>query len=218
MAAISEIASLETVKNYLRMPDPSGASVDDEVLTNVFIPAATSVIEREIGHVISKTITAERHSGGKIEIFLRQLPVLYVQNIEEGWGYYNWNLTYQTVNTQPALDLWSFSLDNPRNGRVTRRAPGNVAFPFVAGINNIRVDYVVGRDELPPNAQLAFLELLAHWYRGSQLRTVNQPTTSFSAVDSTDFTRTGGVEGINLGVPTEIIELLKPDRRRPIIG
>lgn len=215
---ITEISSLAEVKTYLRIPQAN--TTDDSILSTVFMPAAQKVIERELGHIIAKPISTEHHSGGKCEIFLRQLPVLYVQGVYEGWGYYNWDLDNQPVNTQPALSIWAYSLDIPAEGLVTRRGPGNVLYPFVHGVNNITVDYVVGRTEMPDNAVLAFLELVGHWYRTSQLRTGNQASAAFSpnAVISQDFTRSTGITSINMGVPIEILELLKPDRRRPIIG
>lgn len=182
--------------------------------------AAQKVIERELGYIVAKTITAERHNGGRSAIWLRELPVLYVSNVEEGWGYYDWELDDQQVNQIPALSIWAYSLDNAKEGHLTRRSAGSVNIPFVSGVNNIRVDYVVGRTEMPANAVLAFCELLAHWYRASQLRSSNQASAGFSptAIVSQDFTRSTGITSINMGVPVEIIELLKDDRRRPIIG
>lgn len=216
--AITQIASLAQVKQYLRIP--VGNTNDDSTLSTIFMPAAQKVIETELGHIVSKTITAERHNGGYREIWLRERPVLYVSNVEEGWGYYDWELDDQEVNQIPALSIWSYSLDNPKEGQVTRRSAGNVNIPFVWGVNNIRVDYVAGRTEMPANAVLAFCELTAHWYRLTQLRTNNQVSAAFNptAIVSQDFTRATGVTSINMGVPLEIIEMLKGERRRPIIG
>lgn len=215
--AITAIATLDEVKAYLRIP--GGNTIDDAQLSGVFMPAAQAVIERELGHIVAKTIRGERHDGGTSEVWLRELPVLYIQNVEEGWGYYDWELDDQQVNQIPALSIWAYSLDNPEEGLVTRRAPGNVLYPFVNGRNNIRVDYVAGRTEVPRSAVLAFLELCAHWYRSSQLRAANQVSAAFTPnVLNQDFTRSTGNTSINLGVPEEIIELLKADRRRPIIG
>jgi hypothetical protein len=182
--------------------------------------AAQKVVERELGHIVKKTIRAERHSGGGCEIWTRELPILYVVNIEEGWGYYDWELDDQQVNTITALSMWAYSLDIPEEGLITRRSAGNVLVPFVRGRNNIRVDYVVGRTEMPANAVLAFCELVAHWYRTSQLRSSNQASTAFNAsqVIDQDFTRATGITSINMGVPMAILELLKPDRRRPIVA
>jgi hypothetical protein len=216
---ITEIADLPTVRNYLRISNPMQAAVDDAVL-QVFMASATEVVERELGHIVAKNVTAERHDGGGCAIWLRELPVLYVTNVEEGWGYFNQELDDQLVNQQPALSIWAYSLDQASEGLITRRAAGNVMYPFVRGRNNIRVDYTVGRLTLPANAQLAFLELVGHWYRTSQLRTGNQASAAYSPnqVISQDFTRTTGLTSINMGVPLEVLELLKADRRRPIIS
>lgn len=217
--AITSIASLTQIKTYLRMPNASSPSADDATL-QIFMSAAQAVIERELGHITKKTVHREVHSGGKSDVWLRELPVLYVSNVEEGWGYYNWELDSQQVNSQTALSIWAYSLDQPAEGLVTRRAAGNVLVPFVWGRNNIRVDYVVGRTEMPANAVLAFCELVGHWYRTSQLRSSNQVPAVFSpgAVVDADFTRSTGITSINMGVPMAILELLKPDRRRPIIA
>ncbi len=216
---VTEIADLPTVRNYLRISNPMQAAVDDAVLQG-FMAAATEVVERELGHVVAQNITAERHDGGGCQIWLRELPVLYVTNVEEGWGYYNQELDDQLVNTQPALSIWAYSLDIPDDGLVTRRAAGNVMYPFVRGKNNIRVDYTAGRLSVPATARLAFLELVGHWYRTTQLRTGNQASAAFSPnqVLSQDFTRTTGLTSFNMGIPIEIIEMLKADRRRPIIS
>lgn len=217
--AFTSIASLSQVKTYLRMPNPASPSADDATLT-MFMNAAQTVIERELGHIVKKTIRAERHSGGGCQIWARELPVLYVINVEEGWGYYDWNLDDQEVNTITALSIWAYSLDNASEGEITRRSAGNVMVPYVWGHNNIRVDYVVGRAEMPANAVLAFCELVAHWYRFTQQRTTNSTGVGFqpSALVNADFTRSTGITSINMGVPTEILEMLKSDRRRPIIG
>lgn len=216
--AITEIASLATVKQYLRIP--TNNTTDDDVLSTLFMPAAQEVIERELGHIVAKTVTAERHHGGRKAIWLCELPVLYVENVEEGWGYFNQELDDQEVNQIPALSIWAYSLDNPKEGIVTRRSAGNVNVPFVPGVNNIRVDYVAGRAEIPANAVLAFSEIIAHWYRITQQRMSNQVSAGFSpsAIVSQDFTRSTGITSINMGVPVELIEMLKGNRRRPIFG
>jgi hypothetical protein len=216
--AITEIASLSTVKQYMRIPNPTVANTDDATI-QMLMDAAQKVCERELGVIVARTVRAERHDGGKCELWLREIPVLYIENVQEGWGYYNWDLDDQEINSIPALSIWSYSLDQPTEGLITRRAAGNVLFPFVNGRNNIRVDYVAGRTEVPANATLAFCELVSIWYRQSQLRmTQGGPAqVQFNALNQ-DFTRATGDSSINLGVPDSIIEMLKPDRRRPIIG
>lgn len=220
--AVTEIASLSDVKTYLRIPNPTLAMSDDAILLDM-MDAARRVVERELGHIVSKTISAERHDGGSCQITLRELPVLYVQQVEEGWNYYNWQLSNNTVNTQPSTSIWVYSVDIPQEGVVTRRGPGNVPFPFVRGLNNIRVDYVVGREYVPATAMIAFKELVSYWYRNSQLRAVNQGFTTSAAQGAfgtlnTDMVRSTGESGLYTGVPEGILALLRPDRRRPIIG
>lgn len=212
--AVTSIAELSDLQTYLQIP--SGDSTNDAVLAYL-MDAAQQVIEREIGWVIPRSFT-EVHNGGGREIWLRETPVLYVTSIEEGWGYWNWELNDQQVNSIPTLSLWAYSLDKPRDGLVTRRSVGNVNIPFINGRNNIRVSYVSGRHEVPAAAKLAYMELVGFWFRNSQLRAVNQAPTSFGTIND-DFSRTAGLSSINLGVPTSIIEMLKgAGRRRPVIG
>lgn len=219
--AITDIAPLATVKQYLRIPNPTQTSSDDATI-QILMNAAQAAIEHEVGHITEKKIRGERHDGGGAELWLREFPVLYVENVEEGWGYYNWELDDQEVNTQPALSIWAYSVDRPEEGLVTRRGPGNVLYPFVSGRNNIRVDYVVGRLAVPDNALLAFCELVSIWYRQSQMRMGGtaaraEEGMAYNALDQ-EFTRSTGETSINYGVPEAIIEMLKPNRRRPIIG
>lgn len=221
--AITEIAPLATVKQYLRIPDPDEANADDATI-QMMMGAAQLVVERELGHIVAKKITAERHNGGRTALFLRELPVLYVENVQEGWGYYDWDLDDQEVNQIPALSIWSYSLDIPKEGYLTRRSAGNVNIPFVSGVNNVRVDYVVGRETVPANAALAFCELVSFWYRNSQLRAANSAgtlgegaQTAFGAIN-TDTDRKDGSESSFAGIPEGILLLLRPNGRRPIIG
>jgi hypothetical protein len=218
--AITAIASLATIKQYLRIPNPLTPNADDATIT-IMMSAAQEVIERELGRIVAKTITGERHNGGGADIYLRELPVLFVSNVEEGWGYYNQELNDQEVNQIPALSLWAYSLDNPAEGLISRRGPGNVKVPFVSGANNVRVDYTAGRTTIPNNAVMAFCELVAFWYQNSQLRTANSGAntaqTAFGAINA-DYTRSTGDTSFNQGVPEGILELLKPNRRRPVVG
>lgn len=218
--AITEIASLATVKQYMRIPDPADPSDDDPTI-QILMNAAQKAIEREMGAIVARPVMAERHDGGHCEIWLREIPVLYVIGVQEGWGYYDWDLDDQQVNQIPALSIWSYSLDIPAEGLVTRRSAGSVLFPFVSGRNNIRVDYVAGREEVPANAVLAFCELVSIWYRQSQLKasggTSSAAGLAYNALNQ-DFSPKDSESSINLGVPDAILEMLKSDRRRPIIG
>lgn len=216
--AITEIASLDQVKSYLRIPSTN--TTDDTVLETIFLPAAQQVIEREIGPVVRREVRGERHSGGSYLIQLRVRPVLFVENVQEGWGYFNYDLDDQTVNSPPDIQsIWAYSLDRPRTGIVTRRGPANVNLAFMWGVNNVRVDYVAGRETVPPSATIAFLELIRFWYQTSQLRSANQPTTGFNANGlNLQTVRTDGSAAVAFGEPPEIIEMLKAEKLEPIIA
>jgi hypothetical protein len=203
----------------MRVPNPDSPSADDATI-GVLMGAAQRAVERELGCIVARKIRAERHDGGSCEVWTREIPVLYVENVQEGWGYFDVDLDDQEVNSIPALSIWSYSLDNRAEGLVTRRGPGNVLYPFVRGRNNVRVSYVAGREEVPENAVLAFCELVSLWFRQSQLRMQGANGAAEFQVNALnqDFTRSQGVTSLNLGVPDSIIEMLKSDRRRPVIG
>src|SRR5689334_9067840 len=103
----------------MRIPSIPTPGPDDPTI-QMLMDAAQKVIERELGHIVAKPITAERHDGGKCELWLRELPVLYVSNVQEGWGFYDFDLDDQEVNSVPAPGIWAYSLDNPKEGLVTR--------------------------------------------------------------------------------------------------
>jgi hypothetical protein len=216
--AITEIAALPRVKRHLRLPNPDAPSAEDSTI-QFLMDAATRAIEVEVGHVVKKKVTGELHDGGHLEVWLRQKPVLDVVSVQEGWGYLDQELDFQQVNTVPALSIYAYSLDDPASGLITRRAGGNVNTPFIPGRNNIRVSYHAGREQLPANAALAFCELVGVWYRQGQQRTAQAGQTGmiFNQLNQ-DFTKSAGVTSINLGVPDAIIQMLKPDRRDPIIA
>ncbi len=215
---MGDIVSLAEVKAHLRYPQSQVA--DDQALLG-FIQAADDVIRAECGDVVP-THYDEFYDGGRYWIFLRHRPVLSVENVEEGWGWFDYELDYQQVNTVPAGDMFAYSIDSPISGGITRRSAGNVQIPFVPGTKNIRVLYTAGRAKVPPSVRLAALELVAHWWQNSQLRSgaANANVASFDAVEGERFSRddANGFQNINIGVPFRVLELLKPYRHIPIVG
>lgn len=215
---MADVVTLADVRTHLRYPATSTA---DDVALQGFIAAADDVIKAECGDVVPTTYD-EYYNGGDYVIYLRHRPVLEVVNVEEGWGYYNWELDYQQVNTVPAGAMFAYSIDSHQVGAVSRRSAGNVQIPFVPGQKNIRIQYVAGRNPIPGAIRLAALELIAHWWQSSQLRTTASSAgfTAYDATEGQQFTRDNdsGLVNINVGVPFRVLELLKPHRRPPIIG
>lgn len=210
------IVSLTDLKAHLRFPDPAAPTPDDDALEG-FIYAATEVIECEVGRVVQRPVT-EYHDGGRQVIYLKQTPVLSVTTIIENWGYYNWNLVLQPPTTVPAANLFAYSLDNPGEGRVTRRTVGNVSIPFMSMGSefpaNIKVVYLAGRNQTPWAVRLATLELCAHWWQNSQQRQYGAAGVSSNFDSSAGI----GTPSTFFGVPYRILELIKSHRRTPILG
>jgi hypothetical protein len=217
---MADIVNLLDVKTHLRYPDPSQPSPDDPAFQG-FIDAADDVIKVECGDIVPARYV-EFHDGGRRWIFLHHYPVLSVDNVEEGWGWANYELDYQQVNTQPAQDMFAYSLDLPAIGGVTRRTAGNVSIPFVPGDMNIKVNYTAGRSSVPGSVRLAALELISHWWTNSQFRSGGSASGTFGSYDTTDEQdvtgRQSGMTSPNVGVPFRVLELLKPYRHTPIFA
>lgn len=211
------IVSLADVRRHLRIPDPN--TQDDMMLSEVFIPAANNAIEHECGSIIPKQHD-ETYDGGKFEINLRHIPVYNVDLVEEGWGYTNYTLDYVQVNSSVSTSMFAYSVDNPSFGTISRRSGGNVNIKFMSGNDNIRIVYSAGRQTVPGIIKLATLELIGHWYRGSQQRQAQYQSSGFDQLDMDQpmSGAMGGLIGMNLGVPAEILEMLKPYRHMPFIG
>lgn len=213
---MADVVYLADVKQHLRIPP---ANTGEDYALQGFIYAAEDVIRQECGDILPRHYD-EYYDGGGYMIYLRHRPILSVENVEEGWGWFNWELDYQQVNTVPGGFMFAYSIDAPDAGRISRRSAGNVSIPFVPGVKNIRIWYTAGRDSIPGAIRLAALELVAHWWQASQLRAVqnNAGEQSYDATEGERYSRAPDFIDINYGVPYRIIELLKPYRRLPIIG
>ena len=214
---MADLVTLIETKQHLRIPI---SNTNEDYALQGFIYAAEDVIRTECGDIIPRHFD-ENYDGGNTVIYLRHRPIVSVQNVEEGWGWFNYELDYQQVNTLPAASMFAYSIDSVEAGLITRRSAGNVIIPFVPGQKNIRVLYTAGRQQIPPSIRLATLELVAHWFQSSQLRagTNNATSEAYDAVEGERYSRGGfDINGMNYGVPYRIIELLKPYRRLPIIG
>jgi hypothetical protein len=215
MANPTDVVTLQEVKAHLRMSQTD--TTDDMALVG-FISAVNDVIQTECDDVLPKHFD-EYYDGGSPWIYLRHKPILSVEGVEEGWGWYNYELDFQQSNTVPAGSMFAYSIDSAEAGSVSRRSAGNVLIPFVPGVKNIHVWYTAGRHEIPGSLRLAALEIVAHWYQNGQLRSMANSAgySSFDAMN-TDWTRATGITSVNAGLPYRVLELLKRYRRVPIIG
>lgn len=215
MANPTDVVTLQDVKAHLRM---SQTDTTDDMALMGFISAVDDVIETECDVVLPQHYD-EYYDGGNYWVYLRHRPILSVEGVEEGWGWFNYELDYVQVNTVPAGSMYAYSIDAPEIGGITRRSAGNVLIPFVPGIKNIHVWYTAGRTDIPGSLRLAALEIIAHWYQNGQLRSMAN-SSGYSSYDAmnTDWTRATGMTSVNAGLPYRVLELLKRYRRVPIIG
>lgn len=218
---MANIVSLTDVKTHLRYPSPSQPSPDDTALQK-FINAADDCIEYECNDILP-SLHSEHYDGGDISIFLRHKPLLSVQNIEEGWGYINYELDFVEVNSPgPVFSMFAYSIENYETAEISRRTAGNVTRPFRAGDGNIFVQYRSGVEAIPGSVILGELELIVHWWQNSQLRAVTMAGANigYDTVTGQAYSRDTetGVQNINIGVPYRILEMIKAHRRDPIIA
>lgn len=211
------IMSLADVRAHLRIPTAN--TDDDDMLSNIFIPAANDVLRTECGDTIPQQYD-ELHDGGKFVISLRNIPIIDVSLVQEGWGFTNYDLDYVEVNSDSSTSMFAYSIDNGTMGSISRRSAGNVNIRFIPGTSNIRVVYTAGRQSVPGTVKLAGLELVRIWYQESQQRQLQYQPDSADSLDMDQPTSgaLGGLIGMNLGVPSGIIEMLKPYRHMPYIG
>ena len=220
MAALP-VVSLTDVKTHLRYSNPTQPSADDSSLQR-FIDAANEVLEYECEATIPREYT-ESFDGGDYKVYLYHRPVIEIQNVEEGWGYLNFELDYQDANSDPGnTTQFGYSVDSYANGEISRRSVASVQIPFMPGTKNIRVQYVAGYSPVPATIVLAVLELIAHWWQNSQLRSAVQggANVSYDATMGQNYTRDteSGIQNINVGVPGRILEMLKAKRHMPFIA
>lgn len=218
---MANIVTVQQVRTYLRFQNPSAPSSDDAAI-QWFINAADLVIEYECNDILPHSYS-ETYDGGNSSIWLRHKPLLSVENVQEGWGYINFDLDYVQANSPVnAAGLYAYSIDSYVNAEISRRSVGNVVLPFKAGKGNIQVNYTTGEQPIPGNVFLAEMELIAHWWQNSQQRGVTLASTNlqYDAVEGAVYSRDteSGVQNINLGVPMRILELIKSHRRGPFFA
>jgi hypothetical protein len=217
------IVTLAEVKAHLRYPNPASPHRDDTALEE-FIDAANEVIEYECDDILPHA-RSETYDGGPTTLYLRNLPVLSVQNVEESWGYISYQLDQQASDSPGPWSMFAYSFDNFETGQITRRTAGNVVIPFHAGDENIVIQYTSGREKVPGDIKLAAKELINHWWQNSQQRAGSTGAgapgaAAFDATMGANYSRDteSGNQNINIGVPDRILELIKGKRHMPFIA
>lgn len=109
-------------------------------LLAVFNTGVTQALEDRYGPIVYGTVTAELHSGGCGQVWLKYRPVVQVNQVVEYDGTTAGTLSAETNASKPT-DAYLVNLEN---GKLMRRDTGGPA-TFPDGIDNVSVTYVAGR-------------------------------------------------------------------------
>jgi hypothetical protein len=130
--------------------------------------AACSWIQGFLGSPLGSHRYDMRVDGGSgwmgTYIMLPRVPVLEIVSCIEYRGIAGpFTLTESTPTQQ--VDGWQCEYET---GKLARVFPGNVPKPWFPGVRNIEIVWSAGYNPVPPQARLATLELVAHWFRSGQ--------------------------------------------------
>src|SRR6202044_3601166 len=109
-AYVGSLLALSDVRAHLRMP--TAYHSDDDMLLNIFMPAAQDALEAETGYTVP-TEFDEYYDGGDFSIWLRHNPIISVERVEEGWGWTNFELNYVQVNSAISINgdpIYAYSI------------------------------------------------------------------------------------------------------------
>lgn len=147
------VVSLAAVKQHLNI---TSTTQDDELRRLVAVAAAVG--ERVTGRVFGrKTVTAEKHDGGRESIVLREVPVLSVTTV---------------VEDGDTLTSSDYALSPTGSGVLTRVSSGvPQTWEQPGEKQTVSVTYEAGYVEQPANDVLGAMKLIRHLWedqRGSQ--------------------------------------------------
>lgn len=104
-------------------------------------------LDKCVGPIVQRILTAEQHDGGKCHIRLRRFPILSFTSVTEYWLSAPLVLTRETVGTAPSSSYYAepYGPDATLfNGKLFRRE-GGTDYRFYPGRGNVAVTYVAGR-------------------------------------------------------------------------
>lgn len=187
------VVGLTETKKHLNIP-LDDVSDDDEL--RGFILSASMIVEDVVGVVARRAIT-ERASGGGRHIVLERPPVLEVVEVRVDGD---------------LVDAGDYTV-SPSGLLASRRGS------WPAGLRNVEITYLAGKQVVPPNIVDATLELIRINWRP-------QAGGNYSAFDggrNDDFGNAGleaSLQGnLRLGffVPNAVTQRLQPDQRGPVV-
>lgn len=143
MADLLDILTLAEAKTALNL---AGTTVHDAELP-AWITAASRRLDRAVGPVIRRTVTAELHDGGGHEVRTALWPVASFTTVKEYANTTATTLTAETNTTKPADAYLAEPYGSDPtlfSGALRRRGTGSDR-RFATGARNVEVTYVAGR-------------------------------------------------------------------------
>lgn len=141
--ATLDVVSLTEAKQALQL---TGTTAHDTVLA-AWITGVSLRLDRLVGPVVRRTVTAEPHDGGANRVHLRYHPNTSVTSVTEYDGTTGTVLTAETNALKPddAYKALAYSADAAYRSNILVRRGGNADAVFAAGLENVEVTYVAGR-------------------------------------------------------------------------
>lgn len=138
--ATLDLLDLDEARRAVNLPSPSTSDADDDL--KLFVSGISGRIDELCGPVVQRTITDEKHDGGRCRILLDLQHVSSVTSVSEWAGTTETTLAAETNASKPAS---GYLLDpvGPYGFVYRRASNGDATFP--AGRRNVLVTYVAGR-------------------------------------------------------------------------
>lgn len=145
MADTLDVVTLAEAKDAVKIAvtDP----VQDQILAR-YVTAVSRRLDKAIGPVVQRTVTNEKHDGGRVFVFLDEWPATSITTVTEydtvGTALV---LTAETETTKP-VDAYltePYSWAPPLFGKTVWRRKNGTPWWFEGGQSNVVVSYVAGR-------------------------------------------------------------------------
>jgi len=210
MTGPTTLLTLPDVYAHLQIP----ATQQTDVATQLqgFIDAATSVIQDITGPIVQQTYS-EVKDGGGTTIAVCHVPIVTVTSLVEYIGATGYTLVEAELGAP--CGQYSYSLDEPSHGIITRRYSGGFAGQFAAGESNIAITYTAGQSAVDPEIRMAtLLDIQGLW---TQSQYAGTSSAFGSGFDNTADSEWSATLPMNL-FPRLMSVLQAPKRRLPAIA
>jgi hypothetical protein len=148
-----------------------------------------------------------------VHLFTDYAPIISVSSLTEMIGFTQYTLTQQAIGS--ATDNYGYTIDDAREGRITRRGVGSIAVPFGyavhANTNSVRgsvlITYTAGRANPSDNIRMAAKELIRYMWRQ-----VHGNPQSFNDT----FVSAAATTGLSQAMRDRLILILGAEATRPM--